>query len=172
MQTGWLNQNGTYYFLQSNGQMAANTTLTIDNKSYSFNANGAYVENAVNYNTANTSYGPSGNGQETMVSSGSVVTATNPGGNMSNGNGPTVTSNAGMSSSSDNSTATSPMSTGTSVSGPNGNSSATSTVSGPSASNNNSAVTPGGSTVYTGSSSSPYDNFGNLIPGLTSGPGM
>ena len=39
MQTGWLNDNGTWYYLQSNGAMAVNTTID----GYVLGANGAWI---------------------------------------------------------------------------------------------------------------------------------
>ena len=40
MKTGWLKLDGYWYWFDDNGVMAANTTLTIDGKQYSFDAKG------------------------------------------------------------------------------------------------------------------------------------
>ncbi len=40
MKTGWLEYNGKWYWFDQNGAMAADTTLTIDGKRYSFVASG------------------------------------------------------------------------------------------------------------------------------------
>ena len=40
MQTGWLNDNGTWYYLNSNGAMLSNTVID----GYQLNENGAYVK--------------------------------------------------------------------------------------------------------------------------------
>ena len=40
MKTGWLKLDGYWYWFDSNGVMAADTTLTIDGKQYSFDAKG------------------------------------------------------------------------------------------------------------------------------------
>ncbi|CAI3192164.1 hypothetical protein CNEO2_1030010 [Clostridium neonatale] len=39
MKTGWLNDNGTWYYLQSNGAMAKNTTID----GYRLGSNGAWI---------------------------------------------------------------------------------------------------------------------------------
>ena len=39
MKTGWLNDNGTCYYLQSNGAMAKNTTID----GYRLGSNGAWI---------------------------------------------------------------------------------------------------------------------------------
>lgn len=39
MQTGWFNDNGTWYYLYSNGVMAANTVIN----GYNLSASGAWV---------------------------------------------------------------------------------------------------------------------------------
>ena len=45
MVTGWQKIDDKYYFLdRTTGKMAADTTLTIDGKSYSFDKDGVYVE--------------------------------------------------------------------------------------------------------------------------------
>lgn len=43
-QTGWLNANGTWYFLNSNGTMAKNTTID----GYVLNSSGAWIQNTTN----------------------------------------------------------------------------------------------------------------------------
>ena len=39
MKTGWLNDNGTWYYLNANGSMAANTVVD----GYKLGANGAWI---------------------------------------------------------------------------------------------------------------------------------
>lgn len=39
MATGWLNDRGTWYYLHSNGAMAANTTIN----GYKLGSNGAWI---------------------------------------------------------------------------------------------------------------------------------
>ena len=41
MVTGWLKLGSTWYYFQSGGAMAADTDLTINGKTYHFNASGA-----------------------------------------------------------------------------------------------------------------------------------
>ena len=44
MKTGWLKQNGVwYYLLPETGAMVADTTLDIDGMSYRFDANGDWI---------------------------------------------------------------------------------------------------------------------------------
>ena len=40
MKTGWLNLSGKWYYLESSGAMVANTSKTINGKTYNFDANG------------------------------------------------------------------------------------------------------------------------------------
>lgn len=40
MQTGWLNDNGKWYYLKSSGEMACNEILQIDGKKYHFDTSG------------------------------------------------------------------------------------------------------------------------------------
>lgn len=40
MQTGWLKQGNSWYYLESSGKMLANTSKKIGNKTYNFNASG------------------------------------------------------------------------------------------------------------------------------------
>ena len=74
--------NGNYYYLDpSNGKMAANTTLTINGVSYTFNANGVYQAGGssaptTGNNAPTTSFGgPGGSG-----SPGGSTNSTVPGG--------------------------------------------------------------------------------------------
>ncbi len=43
METGWLQDGGNWYWFDANGRMAANTSITIDGKSYTFDASGKMV---------------------------------------------------------------------------------------------------------------------------------
>lgn len=43
MKTGWLKSGGKWYYLESSGAMLANTTRTINGKSYTFDANGVCI---------------------------------------------------------------------------------------------------------------------------------
>ncbi|MBQ7989929.1 MAG: hypothetical protein IJ251_02625 [Oscillospiraceae bacterium] len=43
MKTGWLKDGESYYYLRSDGSKAADTTLTIDGKKYSFDKKGIYI---------------------------------------------------------------------------------------------------------------------------------
>nr|WP_242964088.1 hypothetical protein [Blautia pseudococcoides] len=40
MHVGWIQLNGIWYYLKSNGAMACNESLTISGKKYHFNASG------------------------------------------------------------------------------------------------------------------------------------
>ena len=44
MQTGWLQQGSTWYYLKSNGVMASNETLTMNGKTYKFSSTGAWIQ--------------------------------------------------------------------------------------------------------------------------------
>lgn len=46
MKIGWLKYKDKWYYLGSNGAMYFNCTSTIDGKTYTFDANGAWIENA------------------------------------------------------------------------------------------------------------------------------
>jgi len=43
MKTGWFKDKGKWYYLQASGIMAADTSLTIDGKKYSFNSSGVWI---------------------------------------------------------------------------------------------------------------------------------
>ncbi len=43
MQTGWLKLGTNWYYLKASGVMAANETLTINGKTYRFNASGVWI---------------------------------------------------------------------------------------------------------------------------------
>ena len=157
MQTGWIRNNstGAYYYLQSNGVMAANTTLNINGVNYSFDQNGVYT-GTTSGNVSNVG-SPSGNVTGTNTSPNAGGTLSSP--NMS----PSYTNNQGNSAPSSN---YGPGFVGSGTgSSPSGSSSVT-TATVPTVSTNS-----GSSSVITGSNvSNAYDSYGNLIPGLTSGP--
>ena len=45
MQTGWLNDNGTWYYLESSGAMKASQWFQVSGKYYYVNASGALAVN-------------------------------------------------------------------------------------------------------------------------------
>ena len=79
MQTGWVTLNGNYYYLDpSSGKMAANTTLTINGVSYSFNANGVYQSGGSSVPGGNTSSGASAPGNSYSGPGGSTGSTYTP----------------------------------------------------------------------------------------------
>jgi hypothetical protein len=81
MTTGWIQLSGVYYYLDpSTGKMAANTTLTIDGKSYSFASNGAYQNGSSGTPTGSSSSNIPGGTDSNSNAPGSSSTTTNSGG--------------------------------------------------------------------------------------------
>ena len=58
MVTGWLNDNGTWYYLNSNGSMKASTWFELNGKWYYVNGSGALA-----VNTTVGGYTVNGNGE-------------------------------------------------------------------------------------------------------------
>ena len=82
MATGWIQINGQYFYLNpSNGQMYANTSLTLNGVTYTFAANGV-CQNVGSQNTP-----PAGNGNVSTGGPGSSSSG-GPGGSDVNFNAP------------------------------------------------------------------------------------
>lgn len=86
MQTGWIQVNGVYYYLDpADGRMVAGTSRTIDGVTYQFADNGA-CNTSVNTNNVYNGSSGGGNTSSTPVVGGASYSSGGPGASSSSSN--------------------------------------------------------------------------------------